>query len=125
MKYAYPAVFEPGDKKDCIVIFFPDLPGCYSQGFSLAEALEMAQDALAQWIGYLIDKDAVIPAASAINEVTTDVEGAFVILVYAEVRDNRAVRRTVSLPRWMDEKASAAGLSLSRVLQDALNAKLS
>ena len=38
--------------------------------------------------------------------------------------DNRAVRRTVSIPKWMDEQVSSAGISLSRVLQDALKERL-
>ena len=51
-------------------------------------------------------------------------DGEFVNLVRASVRDNKAVRRTVSVPRWLDEAASAANLSLSRILQDALKERL-
>jgi hypothetical protein len=51
-------------------------------------------------------------------------DGEFASLVRADARDGRAVRRTVSIPKWMDEKVSEAGLSLSRVLQDALSQRL-
>ena len=48
----------------------------------------------------------------------------FVNLICADVRDSRAVKRTVSIPKWMDDKVSEHGFSLSRVLQDALREKL-
>jgi hypothetical protein len=68
-------------------------------------------------------KKLTIPAASPIEKAPTR-KGEFASLVRAEIKDNRAVRRTVSLPKWLDEAASASGLSLSRVLQDALGEKL-
>lgn len=43
---------------------------------------------------------------------------------YRRKNDNRAVRRTVSIPKWMDDKVAIAGLSLSRILQEALNDRL-
>jgi len=52
-------------------------------------------------------------------------DGEFVNLILAMLRDSRAVKRTVSIPKWMDEKAIKSGLSLSRILQNALNEKLS
>ena len=51
-------------------------------------------------------------------------QGEFVNLVRAELKDNRAVRRTVSIPKWMYDAATGANLSLSRVLQDALKERL-
>lgn len=45
-------------------------------------------------------------------------------LVRAEIRDNHAVRRTVSIPNWLDVKAADAGISLSKILQEALKARL-
>ena len=51
-------------------------------------------------------------------------QGEFVNLVRVELKDNRAVRRTVSIPKWMYDAATSANLSLSRVLQDALRERL-
>jgi len=82
----------------------------------------MAQSALKQWIQYLQDKRETIPAASLIQGIVAG-EREFVSMVCAEIKDGHAVKRTVSIPRWMDEKAIHSGLSLSRVLQDALAAK--
>ena len=45
-------------------------------------------------------------------------------MICADVKDSRAVKRTVSIPKWMDDKVIESGLSLSRVLQDALKERL-
>ena len=122
MKYVYPAIFEIADEGG-FVVSFPDLPGCYSQGVTLGEAFSMAQSALTQWLEYLMDKKLSIPSASGIADLKYDGEG-FVNLVLADVKDGRAVQRSVSIPKWMDDKVIESGLSLSRVLQDALLQKL-
>jgi hypothetical protein len=70
-----------------------------------------------------LDEKQEIPQASAAEDISVE-PGEFVNLVCAEVKDGRAVKRTVSIPKWMDDKVAQSGLSLSRVLQDALNARL-
>ncbi len=121
-EYVYPALFHPNEDGTYIVTY-PDLPGCISEGKSLGNAMYMAQAALAQWIEYLTDKKQPIPSASNIKSMETDPDD-FINLIRADVKDRRAVRRTVSIPKWMDDKVIETGLSLSRVLQDALNEKL-
>jgi len=118
-EYVYPAVFHPNADDGSYTVVFPDLPGCVTEGKSLENALHMADDALAQWLGYSIEQGASIPPASRRESVETE-STEFVNLVRVVVRDERAVRRTVSIPKWMDDRVSAAGLSLSKVLQDAL-----
>jgi predicted RNase H-like HicB family nuclease len=122
MEYVYPAIFHKNEDGSYTIVY-PDLPGCISEGKSLGNAMYMAQAALAQWIGYLTDKKQEIPPASSIQDVKTS-NGDFVNLIRAEAKDSRAVKRTVSIPKWMDDKVAQSGLSLSRVLQDALNEKL-
>ena len=122
MVYVYPAIFHDAGDGGYTVIF-PDLPGCMTQGDTLPQALDMAEKALTQWIGYLVDKKMAIPEASAVGGVAVEA-GEFVNMIRADVKDSRAVRRTVSIPKWMDVRVTEAGLSLSRVLQDALSARL-
>jgi predicted RNase H-like HicB family nuclease len=122
MEYVYPAVFHACEEGG-YSIRFPDLPGCYSQGETLGNAMYMAQSALTQWIGYLADRKHEIPNASPPEKIKT-LKGDFVNLICAEVRDAKAVKRTVSIPKWMDDKVIQSGLSLSRVLQDALSERL-
>lgn len=121
-EYVYPAVFHANDDGS-YTITYPDIPGCISEGKSLENALYMAQDALTQWMEYLADSKGVAPVASQIQDIHVE-QNEFVNLVRADVKDNRAVRRTVSIPKWMDEQVSAAGISLSRVLQDAIKERL-
>jgi len=118
MEYVYPAVFHANDD-GTYTISYPDLPGCISEGKNLANAMYMAQSALTQWIEYHADKKLDLPAASPARNIETD-GNEFVNLIRADVKDGRAVKRTVSIPKWMDERVVASGLSLSRVLQDAL-----
>jgi len=122
MEYVYPAVFHKNEDESYTVMY-PDLPGCISEGKTLGNAMYMAQSALTQWIGYLADKEQEIPKASSVGEVKTST-GEFVNFIRADVKDGRAIKRTVSIPKWMDDKVVQTGLSLSRVLQDALSERL-
>ena len=121
-EYVYPAVFHPNEDGS-FTITYPDLPGCISEGKSLGNAVYMAQTALTQWIEYLTDKKESIPSASDLKSIDLSPE-EFVSLIRADVKDGRAVKRTVSIPKWMDDKVTETGLSLSRVLQDALKERL-
>lgn len=123
-EYVYPALFHFNEDDGSYTITYPDLPGCVSEGKTLENALYMAQDALGVWLRFLLDDGQTVPAASDLAKVVPD-SGEFVNLVRASVQDNRAVRRTVSIPKWMDDKVSESGISLSKVLQDALRARLS
>lgn len=122
MEYIFPAVFDQNDNNS-YTITFPDLPGCISEGKSLTNAIDMAQNALTQWLEYLLDEKETIPVPSNIKTIETE-PNQFVNLVRTELRDNRAVRRTVSIPGWLDIKATDAGISLSKILQDALKERL-
>ncbi|MDR2095227.1 MAG: type II toxin-antitoxin system HicB family antitoxin [Treponema sp.] len=122
MEYVFPAVFHE-NKDGSYTITYPDLPGCISEGKNLGNAVYMAESGLKQWLGYLAEKKQTIPAASHIDKIKAD-KGEFVNLIRAELKDERAVRRTVSIPKWMDDRAVSSGLSLSRVLQEALTERL-
>ncbi len=121
MEYVYPAIFEQNND-DSYTITFPDLPGCITEGKSIINAAKMAKNALNQWIEYLLDEKKDIPYSSNIQTIKLT-ENQFANYVCIEIRDNYAVRRTVSIPKWMDDKAIECGLSLSKVLQDALKEK--
>ena len=121
-EYVYPALFHSNDDGS-YTITYPDLPGCISEGKSIANAMYMAQSALTQWVEYMADKNLSLPAASAISDISV-AQNEFVNLIRVEIKDTRAVKRTVSIPKWMDDLVSESGLSLSRVLQDALRERL-
>lgn len=121
-EYIYPAIFHL-NSDGSYTVTFPDLPGCITEGKSLGSALYMAQDALGAWITAAQEQKYVFPEASQIGQIPVG-QQEFVNLVRTETKETYAVRRTVSLPKWMDEQASEAGISLSRVLQTALEERL-
>lgn len=121
--YVFPALFHRNENDGSYTVTFPDLPGCVTEGKNLDDALYMAQSAMSLWLEYSIDHKDSIPSPSAIEDVPAE-SGEFVNLIRSEIRDGRAVKRTVSLPKWMDDRASEMGLSLSKVLQDALKNRI-
>ena len=120
-EYVYPAVFHHNDDNSYSVTF-PDLQGCITEGKNLANAIYMAQDALALWIEYHEDEKMDIPKSNLFASYNLD-KNEFVNLIRVELKENRAVKRTISLPKWMDDMAIQNNLSLSKVLQEALTEK--
>jgi len=127
-KYVYPAIFEPNELGGYTVTF-PDLPGCITEGDTLDEALKMAAEAMALHLYGLEEDGAEIPAPSNPAEVKIPEDAspsAFVTLVQARtepIRDemeNRAVKKTLTLPKWLNDAAEKAGINFSQVLQFAL-----
>lgn len=127
MKYAYPAIFTPEDGG--FSIRFPDLDGCYTSAETLAEGMEMAADALCLTLYDMEEGQKQPPKASAVNEIKT--EGAeFVSLVacdtveYRKSYDNRAIKKTLTIPSWLNTMAEQAGVNFSAILQTALKHEL-
>ncbi|MCD7844378.1 MAG: type II toxin-antitoxin system HicB family antitoxin [Oscillospiraceae bacterium] len=126
-KYIYPAVFTQEDKG--YSISFPDFESCYTQGDDLTDGLEAASDVLCLTLYDMEQDGQEIPTPSAINDVSRG-DNEFVTLVscdtieYRRFYDNRAVKKTLSIPSWLNDMAERSGVNFSGVLQDALKAKL-
>ncbi len=127
MKYIYPAVFSPEDPGYSVE--FPDLPGCCTCGDSLEESLSMAKDALSLFLVELEDEKQDIPEPSPIQSLSLE-ENSFASLInvdttiYRQTLSNVAVKKTLSIPQWLNQAAIANGINFSQVLQDALKQKL-
>jgi len=126
MKYVYPAIFTPlpSDEYD---VRIPDLPGCITCGKNLADAIEMAEDAATMWLCDAEDNQENIPAPS--EKLTLD-SPQFISLIVADTdtyrkeNDNRAVKKTLTVPNWLNIKAERAGINFSQALQTALKQQL-
>lgn len=124
MKYIYPAIFKPIGMGEYAVTI-PDLPGCHTCGKTLQDALEMAQDAIAMWLCDAEDNNEIIPPASNIFDLNY-VKPEFINLVpvdtieYRILNDNRAVKKTLTIPSWLNRKAEKAGINFSQTLQEAI-----
>lgn len=126
-QYVYPAVFHPNADDGSYTILFPDLPGCISEGKDLQNALYMAQDALEMWLADAEGQKECIPKPTAAPQVQAP---AFVNFVMADTTawrkkyDSRAVKKTLSIPNWLNTLAEDAGVNFSQTLQDALKERL-
>lgn len=127
-KYVYPAVFTP-EQDGCYSIVFPDLEGCYTCGDDLADGIEMARDALALVLyGYEKDgREIPVPSDPATIPLTGNNFVNYVecdTLAYRKRYNSKAVRKTLTIPEWLNEAATAIDVNFSQVLQDALLEKI-
>ncbi|MBQ4464669.1 MAG: type II toxin-antitoxin system HicB family antitoxin [Oscillospiraceae bacterium] len=130
MKYVYPVCIYPGDVSGYTVIV-PDLPGCVTEGETLAEALEQAADAASGWVLDELEDGRKAPDASRPEDIRADeYENGFVSVVmldmdaYAEKYGSKAVRKNCTIPAWLNTAAENAHLNFSQILQTALQEKL-
>lgn len=129
MKLIYPAIFYPySDGSGGYVVEFPDLPGCVTGGKDLAEALEMAVDAASGWVLDELEEGNPVPRASKYQEVQPKDSGQVNMILlnmdeYAERYGEKAVRKNVTIPAWLNTFAEKQNINFSQVLQEALLVK--
>ncbi|MCR4963733.1 MAG: type II toxin-antitoxin system HicB family antitoxin [Firmicutes bacterium] len=127
MKYAYTAIFEAEDNG--YVVSFPDLPGCITEGDSVEEAVYMARDALCLWLYNKEAEGENIPPASNPQFIAAP-ENAFASVVavdtddYRRYYDTRAVKKTLTIPAWLNARAEEAHAPYSQILQQGLKSYL-
>ena len=113
----YPIAIEPGDDKHAFGVVVPDLPGCFSAGDTLDEAIDGAKEAIELWLETVIDDGGSVPEARSVTEHQANSEfsgwiWAVVSVDLAELSD-KAERVNITLParvlRRIDASAKAAG----------------
>ena len=126
MKLIYPAVFKPfSDQSGGYVVEFPDLPGCVTEGKDLEQAIEMGMDAASGWILGELEDGEKIPQASDYAEVAAE-DGCIVNMLlldidaYEEKYGEKAVRKNLTIPAWLNAFAEKNNINFSKLLQDAL-----
>ena len=139
MNYVYPAVFYEEEGK--ISAIFPDLGNLATFGDNVADALRMAQDACGLYLFTALRDGEPLPAPSALSEISPaavleEIElesaayGAFVTMLlvdmteYARQHSDRAVKKTLSIPMWLNTLCEEKSINFSKVLQDALLTKV-
>lgn len=124
MTKVYPAIIHEEDGSYWVE--FPDLSGCFTNGSTLEETMEMAKEALGLYLVSLEENGQTIPAPSNISDISTE-EGQTTYIatdMNAYRRDTRAVKKMLSIPAWLAKEAETRNISLSKVLQDALLTKI-
>ena len=99
MLFVYPAIFHK--EEDAYWVEFPDLEGCHTYGNSINETMEAAQEALAAYI--------------LTSLVSCDIN---------QYKDTKAVKKTLTIPSWLNDRAVSMGINFSQVLQEALLSKI-
>lgn len=130
MKLVYPAcMYEEDDGSYSVEV--PDLKGCCTQGNTLQESLEMAQDAALGWILTSIEDDEEIPQASKIEDIKLENERGFKTLLLLDIDQytqkygsKQSVKKTLTIPSWLNKRAEKIGVNFSQTLQDALLSKI-
>ena len=110
----YPAVFHKAEEGGFWVTF-PDIPECMTQGDDMQQAYEMAVNALGLSLSTMEENGEAIPKASSLDKVDPE---------YRRRNSSRAVKKTLSIPEWLNEAAIRENVNFSQVLQEALTAKL-
>lgn len=123
MLFVYPAVFHK--EEDSYWVEFPDLPGCHSYGSSVTETMACAQEAMAGYILTLLEQERPIAVPSDMEMLST--EEGFTSLVSCNIdqyKETKAVKKTLTIPAWLNDRAVAKGVNFSQVLQEALLTKV-
>lgn len=128
MKLIYPAIFTACEEKEGYTVEVPDLPGCVTEGDSLSDAIEMGTDAASGWILTELEEGRSYPKANEQTDIIIP-EGSFAGLLvldidaYAEKYGNKAVRKNITIPAWLNTYGEKNNINFSKLLTDALMEK--
>ena len=128
MKYAYTAIFTQ-EEDGLISVDFPDFQGCSTTGDDMSDAIFMAQDVLCLTL-YDMEQDKVpMPKASKPHELKIN-KNQFTSVIavdtekYRRFYENKSVKKTLTIPMYLNERAELAGINFSATLQAALKQEL-
>ena len=125
-KLFYPAIFHR--EGEGFWVSFPDFPECFTEGDNMEQSYEKAVEALGLAITSRKNEQQEIPVASLADELIVE-DGILVViefdmLEYCKKHNSKAVKKTLSIPEWLNEEAIAMGVNFSQVLQEALLLKV-
>jgi len=128
MKYTYAAIFTP-EENGAYSVHFPDLQDCYTSGEDMSDAVKMAQDVLCLTLFDMEQDKKTIPQASKPNTIATIGEQFTSVVAvdtetYRRFYENKSVKKTLTIPMWLNERAESANINFSGILQDALKSHL-
>lgn len=129
MNYIYPAIFYLEENETYSVIF-PDLNDLATYGNNLTDAFAMAQEACSQYLFTSLRDGDVLPTPTPIDMISKDEDAVLVNMIcvnldeYARAYEDKVVKKTLSIPAWLNTACENAGFNYSKILKDALIAKL-
>lgn len=129
MYSVYPAIFYP-EENGFYSVIFPDLNNLATYGDSLEDSFAMAQEACGQYLFNALKDGEVLPTPTPIEKVTKDEDKAIINLVcvnldeYAKAYNDKTVKKTLTIPQWLNIACDNIGVNYSKVLREALINKL-
>jgi predicted RNase H-like HicB family nuclease len=123
MKLAYPAILN--ENKGSYSIRIPDLANLASRGETLAEAIVSGTNAASKWLLEKMEEGKPIPKESPVKKVKPST-GEFVSILaldmdtYIEKYGNKAVRKNLTIPAWLNTFAEDHSVNYSQILRDSL-----
>lgn len=125
----YPALFHKAEEGG-FWISFPDIPECLTQGDNMEDAYDMAIEALGLSLSDMKKNNIPFPTPSSIDNITVDSDAILVLiefdlLAYNKRHNSKSVKKTLTIPEWLNEEAILLNINFSQVLQDALMEKVS
>ena len=127
-KMFYPALFHKAEEGG-FWVSFPDIPECLTQGDDMTQAYEMAIEALGLALVCREEEHQPFPVMSDPTRINLEPDSFIVVaefdmLAYKKRTSSRAVKKTLSIPEWLNEAAMAMDLNFSQILQEALISKI-
>lgn len=123
--YTFPGIIVKNDDSKGYGIYFPDLPGCVSYGKTLNEVMNYAREALELHLWGMEQDGEIVPKPSQIDETNLQ-EGQILCMIDINMfsvrcqMDNRSVKKTLTIPWYLNEIAERNKVNFSQVLQKAL-----
>ena len=122
--YTFKAVFTP-EQGGAYSVRFPSLDGCFTQGDSFEHARQMAAEAMSLHLYGMEQDGEPIPdsdvnVACALDENEMPVPIVAWMTPFRDAMENRAVKKTLSIPAWLNDAAERRGVNYSQILQAAL-----
>jgi len=125
-KYAYPAIFQK--EGTGYFVNFPDIKPCYTEGATLEEAVIMAKDVLESRLEVFLENKKSLPTPSDVDSFEGLSEDDKIMLVVADIENiksqTRYIKKTLSIPFWLNMAAEKEHINFSGVLQEALKERL-
>lgn len=126
-RYIYPAIFDFAD--DGISVEFPDLPGCLTCGDTVEEAFAMAKEAMALHLWGMEEDGDPIPEPTPIDQIKVESNQVVVLIevwmpAFRDAMAEKAVKKTLTIPKWLNDLAEREKVNFSHVLQNALKTHL-
>lgn len=124
MKYVYVACFYPDEEERGYTVVIPDLPGAVTEGDTLEDAFKMAVDCVSGWL--LDETDIPNPTPIDFVELDSDMGKGFKSYIFVDLLEykkknmNKSVKKTLTIPQWLNELAEDNKVNFSQILQQGL-----